>query len=81
MSDVVEHVMENAEELVQVGDPIDVKILRVDLDDRKIGLSLKRALSGEDVEEDWDQHVPKSDSPSRGGMDDHGALGTDKIEL
>ena len=42
---------------------------------------MKRALSGEDVEEDWDQHVPKSDSPSRGGMDDHGALGTDKIEL
>ncbi len=60
---------------------MNVNILRVDLEDRKIGLSLKRALSGENVEEDWETHVPKTDAPERGGMDDHGALGTDKIEL
>ena len=35
----------------------------------------------EDVEQDWESHVPKSDAPERGGMDDHGALGTDKIEF
>ena len=36
------HKIENAEDLVKVGDPIEVKILRVDTDDRKIGLSKKR---------------------------------------
>ena len=34
--------MENAEDIVKVGDPIEVKILRVDTEDRKIGLSRKR---------------------------------------
>ena len=55
--------------------------MRVDLEERKIGLSLKRALSGEDLGDDIDHSDIDSDSPSRGGMDDHGALGTDKIEL
>ncbi len=58
-----------------------MKILRVDLEERKIGLSLKRALSGEEIGDDIEHAIPDTDSPSRGGMDDHGALGTDKIEL
>ena len=29
--------------MVKVGEEVEVKILRVDIDDRKIGLSLKRA--------------------------------------
>ena len=61
---------------------VDVKILRVDLEERKIGLSLKRAQGDdESTEEDWTQHVEKGEAPSRGGMDDHGALGTDNIDL
>ena len=35
------------EELVQVGDPIDVKILRVDIEERKIGLSKKQVSDSE----------------------------------
>ncbi len=42
ISELSEDKVENAEELVKVGDPIEVKILRVDTDDRKIGLSKKR---------------------------------------
>ncbi|MFM7077357.1 MAG: 30S ribosomal protein S1 [Planctomycetaceae bacterium] len=42
ISELSEDKVENAEEVVKVGDPIEVKILRVDTDDRKIGLSRKR---------------------------------------
>jgi hypothetical protein len=58
----------------------------VDTNDRKIGLSLKRAkwgdaemAAGKGGDGGHDADVP--DLPTRGGMDDHGALGTDKIEL
>lgn len=81
ISELADKKVENPQDVVKPGEEVNVKILRVDLDDRKIGLSLKRAISGEDVEEDWEQHVPSSETPARGGMDDHGALGTDKIEL
>jgi len=81
ISELADKKVENPQDVVKPGEEVNVKILRVDLDDRKIGLSLKRAISGEDVEEDWEQHAPNSETPARGGMDDHGALGTDKIEL
>ena len=81
ISELADKKVENPQDVVKPGEEVNVKILRVDLDDRKIGLSLKRAAAGEDVEEDWEQHVANSDTPARGGMDDHGALGTDKIEL
>jgi small subunit ribosomal protein S1 len=81
ISELADKKVDNPQDVVKPGEEVNVKILRVDLDDRKIGLSLKRAVSGEDVEEDWEQHVPKTDTPDRGGMDDHGALGTDKIEF
>ncbi len=42
ISELADHKVENAEEVVKVGDEIEVKILRVDTDDRKIGLSRKR---------------------------------------
>ena len=81
ISELADKKVDSPQDIVKAGEEVNVKILRVDLDDRKIGLSLKRALSGEAVEQDWESHVPKGDAPSRGGMDDHGALGTDKIEL
>ncbi|MBT5409398.1 MAG: 30S ribosomal protein S1 [Phycisphaerae bacterium] len=81
ISELADKKIESPQDVVKPGEEVNVKILRVDLEDRKIGLSLKRALSGEDVEQDWESHVPKSDAPERGGMDDHGALGTDKIEF
>jgi small subunit ribosomal protein S1 len=42
ISELADHKVENAEEIVKVGDEIEVKILRVDAGERKIGLSRKR---------------------------------------
>ncbi len=42
ISELADHKVDNPEEIVKVGDQIEVKILRVDPDDRKIGLSRKR---------------------------------------
>jgi len=42
ISELSEDMVENAEDVVKVGDPLEVKILRVDTDERKIGLSKKR---------------------------------------
>ena len=81
ISELSDKKVDNPQEVVKPGEEVNVKILRVDLEERKIGLSLKRAISGEEVEDDIDSSIPDIDSPSRGGMDDHGALGTDKIEL
>ena len=82
ISELADKKVENPQDIVKPGEEVNVKILRVDLDDRKIGLSLKRAQSGEDVdEENWEQNMPDSEAPSRGGMDDHGAMGSDKIQF
>jgi small subunit ribosomal protein S1 len=50
ISELADHKVENPEELVKVGDPIEVKILRVDTDERKIGLSRKRVEWAEEAE-------------------------------
>ena len=43
VSELADRKVENPEEVVKVGDEIEVRVLRVDIDDRKIGLSRKRA--------------------------------------
>ena len=50
ISELADHKVENAEEVVKVGEEIEVKILRVDTDDRKIGLSRKRVDWAEEQE-------------------------------
>ena len=50
ISELADHKVENPEEIVKVGDEIEVKILRVDTDDRKIGLSRKRVEWAEEDE-------------------------------
>jgi small subunit ribosomal protein S1 len=42
ISELADHKVENPEDVVKVGEEIEVKILRVDTDERKIGLSRKR---------------------------------------
>ena len=83
ISELSDQKIESPQEVVKVGDEVDVKILRVDTDDRKIGLSLKRAQwgAGEDDLDSEGENIEGEESPDRGGMDDHGALGTDKIEF
>ena len=43
VSELADHKVENPQDVVKPGQEIEVKILRVDTEDRKIGLSLKRA--------------------------------------
>jgi small subunit ribosomal protein S1 len=86
ISELSDEKVNDPTEVVKPGDNVDVKILRVDVEDRKIGLSLKRAKWGDaEVEAAGGDGKSTDDSgpnaPTRGGMDDHGALGTDKIEL
>ncbi len=89
ISELADHKVENPQDVVTVDEELDVKILRVDIDDRKIGLSLKRAQWGDATGGDSDSgetgggsSMPSGlDLPARGGMDDHGSMGTDKIQL
>ena len=71
VSELTDHRIEDPHEAVQIGEEIEVKILRVDTQDRKIGLSKKRAdwASGEG-EEGKPSGQPKA---RRGGL--HGAGG------
>jgi len=48
ISELADHKVENPEDVVKVGEDIEVKILRVDADERKIGLSRKRVEWAED---------------------------------
>ena len=90
ISELSDEKISDPQEVVKPDQDVDVKILRVDTDDRKIGLSLKRAKWGDtDHSADDDggggggggDMSPDKPSPTRGGMDDHGAMGTDKIEF
>jgi small subunit ribosomal protein S1 len=75
ISELADHKVENPQDVVAVNEDIEVKILRVDLDDRKIGLSLKRAQWTADADE-----APRREERNLGGgLNDHGSLGTDKI--
>jgi small subunit ribosomal protein S1 len=48
ISELADHKVESPEDVVKVGDEIEVRILRVDAADRKIGLSRKTAGSEEE---------------------------------
>jgi len=93
ISELSDQKVENPQDVVKPGEQVDVKILRVDVNDRKIGLSLKRAQWGDATAPRGQAGAaegeeaaapaaakPSRKKPSRGGMDDHGALGTDKIK-
>jgi small subunit ribosomal protein S1 len=83
ISELADHKVENPQDVVQAGQEVEVKILRVDLEERKIGLSLKRAQwTAGDTSAAGDAARAKAPTPSlRGGMGEqqHGAMGTDKI--
>jgi len=50
ISELADHKVENPEDVVKVGDAIEVKVLRVDPDERKIGLSRKRVEWAEEAQ-------------------------------
>ncbi len=83
ISELADHKIENAEEVVAVGDEIEVKILRVDTDERKIGLSRKRVEWAEEQEaeaaaaEAADSGEARSAGPTKelkGGLGSSGPL-------
>jgi small subunit ribosomal protein S1 len=84
ISELADHKVENPQDVVKAGDEVDVKILRVDKADRKIGLSLKRAQWGDtsgSAGGGVDDAPSGKKAPTRGGMDDHEAMGSDKIKF
>ncbi len=75
ISELADHKVENPEEIVKVGDEIEVKILRVDTEERKIGLSRKRVQWTEDMEE-ADGGSPTGDKDGGSGGNGNGSSGS-----
>jgi small subunit ribosomal protein S1 len=67
-SGLSEEKVENPQDMVKLGDELEVKILRVDMDDRKIGLSLKRVQGGPSAEEP-EPSAPDRPRKYRGGLE------------
>jgi small subunit ribosomal protein S1 len=68
VSELADHKVENPEEVVKVGQELEVKVLRVDTDERKIGLSLKRVQwAAEEEAQAAPEAAPAAPAPSRGG--------------
>ena len=76
VSELSDEKVSGPQEIVKMGQDIEVKILRVDYEDRKIGLSLKRAQwATEDAEDD-----AAAKSTQRGGLDGAAGMGTNLID-
>ena len=86
ISELADHKVENPEDVVKVGDELEVKILRVDTDERKIGLSRRRVEWSEEEEREANASAaaaqqatppaPKKSQPSdlKGGLGSAGPL-------
>ncbi len=81
ISELADHKVESPEEVVKVGDEIEVKILRVDRGERKIGLSRKKAhWSRPDGEKEEGSptgetaEAPKETKELKGGLGEAGPL-------
>ncbi len=72
ISELADHKVENPEDIVKLGDEIEVKILRVDPDERKIGLSRKRVEWAEEArgDEEPDKGSRVDQTELRGGVGD-----------
>ncbi len=58
ISELADHKVDNPEEVVKVGEVIEVKVLRVDPDERKIGLSRKRVEWAEEAVAEQHRETP-----------------------
>jgi small subunit ribosomal protein S1 len=58
ISELADHKVENPEDVVKVGQEIEVKVLRVDADERKIGLSRKRVDWAQEAEAEEKEAAP-----------------------
>lgn len=80
ISEIADHKIENPQDVVKPGQEVEVKILRVDGDSRKIGLSMRRvkwaeedskAVPAPDINE---PSAPAASTPRRGGLDGEGLM-------
>src|SRR4029078_745852 len=70
ISEISDQKIEKPEEALKVGQEVEVKILRVDSDERKIGLSLKRAMWAQEEEKREEQRQERSKAKGlRGGLE------------
>jgi len=70
ISEISDQKIEKPEDIVKVGQEIDVKILRVDSEERKIGLSLKRAQWAQEDEKREEQRAQRAEKRGlRGGLE------------
>jgi small subunit ribosomal protein S1 len=76
ISELADHKVENPEDVVKVGEQIEVKILRVDADDRKIGLSRKRVEWTDEEEGGSDGGAPGGGGPNGPGPELKGGVGS-----
>ena len=81
ISELSDNKVENPEELVKVGDEIEIKVLRVDSDERKIGLSRRRVdwteeqIRNEAEKEQQQQQVKEEKKTElKGGLGSEGPL-------
>ncbi|HZU34667.1 MAG TPA: S1 RNA-binding domain-containing protein, partial [Gemmataceae bacterium] len=65
ISELSDDKVESPEEVVKVGDEIEVKVLRVDAADRKIGLSRKRLTWSEEQQEEAAEAESSAGAPKR----------------
>jgi len=72
ISELADHKVDSPEEVVKVGDEIEVRVLRVDRNERKIGLSRKKA--GWNGEDGGEEESEVDDSGSRESKNDQGQL-------
>ncbi len=81
ISELAEDKVENPNDLLSMGQELEVKILRVDVEDRKIGLSLKRVRWSEEdaASQNGDQPASVPSKRLRGGLHGPGDLGSDLI--
>ena len=66
ISELADHKVENPLDIVKAGQSVEVKVLRVDIDDRKIGLSLRQVNDGP---YDASTDTTATASPMSGGID------------
>ncbi|AMV34014.1 30S ribosomal protein S1 [Pirellula sp. SH-Sr6A] len=81
ISELADHKVENPEDVVKVGDEIEVKVLRVDSDERKIGLSRKRVdWSEEQMQAEAEKEAQQAASAAKSekpAVELKGGLGSD----
>jgi small subunit ribosomal protein S1 len=70
ISEISDQKIEKPEEVLKVGQPLEVKILRVDSEERKIGLSLKRAQWAQEEEKREEVRQQRAEKRGlRGGLE------------